>query len=170
MMGNMLSEKGLDFNNLEKEIFKIGCEYAVGLMKQMLSGMDRYLEETRDRKKYRHKGNRGTTLKTLMGEVPYDRTVYETELESGEKAYVYLLDKALNLSTLGKVSANLAGRIAESASVCSYRETASNVSSMTGQAISHGGVWNVIQELGEKLSEIEKADTQMAKASEGREK
>jgi hypothetical protein len=168
MIENILSEKGLDFNNLEKEIFKIGCEFAVGIMAQILTGMDSHLEDARDRTKYRHKGTRGTTMKTLMGEVPYDRTVYETVLESGEKAYVYLLDEALNLSTFGKVTSNLAGRIAECASVCSYRETAANVSSMTGQSISHGGVWNVIQELGEKLSEIEKSDAQLAKSSVGR--
>lgn len=168
MMENMLSEKGFNFNDLEKEIFKIGCEFAAGLMKEMLTSMDKHLEETRDKKKYRHKGTRVTTLKTLMGEVPYDRTVYETELENGEKACVYLLDQALKFETFGKVTANLAARIAESASVCSYRETAANVSSMTGQAISHGGAWNVIQNLGTKLSEAEKTDADMAKNSQGR--
>lgn len=168
MIENILSEKRLDFNNLEKEIFRIGCEFAAGLMAQMLTGMDSRLEDARDRTKYRHKGTRGTTMKTLMGEVSYKRTVYETVLESGEKAYVYLLDEALNLGTFGKVTSNLAGRIAECASVCSYRETAANVSSMTGQSISHGGIWNVIQELGEKLSEIEKSDAQLAKSSVGR--
>lgn len=43
-----------------------------------------------------------------MGEVPYDRTLYETKLENGEKAYVYLLDKEQRLMTFGKVTANLA--------------------------------------------------------------
>src|SRR5665648_1184679 len=168
MIDNILSAKELDFNNLEKEIFRIGCEFAAGLMVQILTGMDGRLEDTRDKTKYRHKGTRCTTIKTLMGEVSYDRTVYETVLESGEKAHVYLLDEALNLGTFGKVTSNLAGRIAECASVCSYRETAANVSSMTGQSISHGGVWNVIQELGGKLSEIEKSDAQLAKFRVGR--
>lgn len=168
MMENMLSEKGIDFNALEKEIFRIGCEFAVDLMSQVLKQLDKHLESTRDKKKYRHKGRRLTTLKTLMGEVTYNRAVYETELETGEKACVYLLDKALELETFGKVTASLAARIAENASVCSYRETAANVSSMTGQTISHGGAWNVIQDLGEKLSEIEKADAESAKNSQGR--
>ena len=167
-MENMLSEKGLNFNALEKEIFKIGCEFAAGLMEHILSSLDKQLEESRDKKKYRHKGTRATTLKTLMGEVSYDRIVYETELLNGEKAYVYLLDEMLKFSTFGKITSNLAGRIAECASVCSYREAAKNVSNMTGQAISHGGAWNVIQDLGGKLSEIEKADVQLAKNNQGK--
>jgi len=168
MMENMLSEKGLNFNDLEKEIFKIGCEIASSLLGQVLNRMDEHIELTRDKKRYRHKGTRTTTLKTLMGEVSYSRTVYETELKNGEKAYIYLLDQALKLETFGKVTASLATRIAESASVCSYRETAANVSSMTGQIISHGGVWNVIQDLGEKLSEVEITNAQLAKNSQGK--
>ena len=113
MMKNMLSEKGLDFNALEKEIYRIGCEFAVGLLEQVLQRMDEHLEKTRDKKQLRHKGTHGTTLKTLMGEVPYERTLYETRLENGEKAYVYLLDEELRLETFGKVTSNLAARIAE---------------------------------------------------------
>ncbi len=76
MMKTILSEKGLDFNALEKEIFKIGCEFAAGLMSQVLDIMDACLKNERDKKQYRHKGKRWTSLKTLMGEVPYGRTVY----------------------------------------------------------------------------------------------
>lgn len=168
MMENILSEKGLDFNDLEKEIFQIGCEIASNLLEQVLIRMDDHLEETRDKKKYRHKGTRATTLKTLMGEVPYNRTVYETKLENGEKACVYLLDQVLELETYGKVTANMAARIAENVSVSSYRETAVNVSHMTGQTISHGGSWNVIQNIGEKLSEIERTHAKLAKNNQGR--
>ena len=164
----MLSEKGQDFNALEKEIFKMGCEFAVGLMSQVLGIMDEHLEKERDKKQYRHKGKRWTSLKTLMGEVPYGRRVYETKLESGETACVYLLDEVLRLDTFGKVTSNLAARIAECASNCSYRETAERISSMTGQTISHGGAWNVIQDLGEKLSEVEETDAQLAKIDQGR--
>lgn len=167
MLENMLSEKGLDFNALEKEIFKIGCEFAAGLMGLVLNRADEHLAETRDRGLYRHKGRRSTTLKTLMGEVSFERTAYETTLESGEKACVFLLDKELGLGSFGKVTSNLAARIAECASVCSYRETAAGVSAMTGQVISHAGAWNVIQELGEKLSEMEESQAARAEAGQG---
>lgn len=121
MVKTMISEKGLNFNDLEKEIFRIGCEYAANLMEQVLSNMDEHIKNTRDKKKFRHKGKRWTTLKTLMGDVSYGRTVYETDLESGGKACIFLLDDTLNLNTIGKVTSNLAARIAECASVCSYR-------------------------------------------------
>jgi hypothetical protein len=102
-----------------------------------------------------------------MGEVPYGRTVYETKLENGETACVYLLDEALRLDTFGKVTSNLAARIAECVSVCSYREAAEKVSSMTGQTISHGGAWNVIQDLGKKLSEVEEEQAKRASSGQG---
>lgn len=167
MMETIVSEKGLDFNALEKEIFRMGCEFASDLMSQALNIMDEHLEKARDKKRYRHKGKRWTSLKTLMGEVPYGRTVYETELESGEKACVYLLDEALRLETFGKMTSNLAARIAECVSICSYREAAEKVSSMTGQTISHGGAWNVIQDVGGKLSDAEKSQADRAKDGQG---
>lgn len=162
MFKEMLSEKRLDINTLEKELFRIGCEFAAGLMEEMLVRMDDHLMLTRDRQKYRHKGKHTTTLKTLMGEVLYRRTVYETKTEIGEKAYVYLLDEALNLESFGKISSNLASMIADCASACSFRESAKKISNMTGQTISHGGAWNVVQEIGERLSEKEESDKRLS--------
>ena len=167
MMERMLSEKGLDFNTLEKEIYKIGCEYAASLMGQVLCVMDQHLEKTRDKKKYRHKGKRWTTLKTLMGEVSYGRTVYETRGSGGEKTCVHLLDKALEFDTFGKVTSNLAAQIAECVSVCSYREAAEKVSCMLGQTISRGGAWNVVQDLGKRLAEVEENQAKQAKSGQG---
>lgn len=168
MLENMLSENGINFNALEKEIYKIGCEIASEMMKQILTNMDQQLKEGRDKKTYRHKGSHATTLKTLMGEVTYSRTVYETRGSNGEKSHVYLLDKELGLSTFGKVTSNLAARIAECVSVCSYRETAEKISSMTGQTISHGGAWNVTQALGEKLSESEERNAMLSRDNQGK--
>ena len=48
MMKTILSEKGIDFNALEKEIFRIGCEYAANLMEQVLKWLDKQLEESRE--------------------------------------------------------------------------------------------------------------------------
>ena len=50
------------------------------------------------------------------------RTLYETKTKHGETAYVYLLDEVLDFATIGKVTSNLAARITECVSVCSYRE------------------------------------------------
>ena len=155
MLSEILSERELNFNKLEKEIFKIGCEYAQELMVNIFKVIDNELAQNRNKDEFRHKGKRKSTLKTLMGEVEFERTVYETKNEEGEKACVYLLDKAMKLETFGKVSTNLAFKIAENACISSFRNSAKNITDMTGQSISHGSVWNVVQSLGAKIKETE---------------
>lgn len=91
MLKQILSEKEINFNDLEKEVFKIGCEYAQTILKDILGSMDNMLAQRRDKKIYRNKGKRKTTIKTLMGEVEFERIVYETINDDGKKAYVYLL-------------------------------------------------------------------------------
>mgnify|MGYP001379952995 CR=1 FL=1 len=125
MIKQILSDKEVKFNDLEKEIFEIGCKYAQNMMVNILETIDQALVKERDKKIYRHKGKRKTTIKTMMGEVEFE--------------------------TFGKISTNLAFKIAQHASISSFRNSASNISSTTGQSISHGGVWNVVQSLGSKL-------------------
>lgn len=144
-MKQILSDKEIKFNDLEKEIFQIGCEYARAMLVNVLETIDQALVEERDKKIYRHKGKRKTTIKTMMGEVEFERTIYETKNEVDEKCYVYLLDKVIGLETFGKISTNLAFKIAEHASISSFRNSAHNISTTTGQSISHGAVWNVVQ-------------------------
>ena len=45
--------------------------------------------------------------------------------------------------------------IADSACITSYRNTAKNITELSGQSISHGGAWDVVQALGEKIKEDE---------------
>ena len=47
----------------------------------MLEAYDKELAEGRDKKNYRDKGIRTTTIKTVYGEVSYGRHVYQTKLE-----------------------------------------------------------------------------------------
>ena len=49
------------------------------------------------------------------------------------------------------ISANLVERIADNIGETSYGQTAKNISSLTGQSISHQGVWNVVQKLGSQI-------------------
>ncbi len=51
--------------------------------KEFLERYDRMLLEGRDKKKYRNKGGRQTTVKTVYGEVTYQRMVYEVIEEDG---------------------------------------------------------------------------------------
>ena len=128
------------------------------MTQSILERYDAKLMEGRDKDTYRNKGLRKTSIKTVYGEVEYSRRVYETVQESGEKACVFLLDKAMKAEKIGLISSNLAEKIAMTITDATYRVTAEIISSTCGQTISHGGVWNFIQRLGEKISEEEKAD------------
>lgn len=162
MMTQILSENEISFNDLEKEIYEIACKNAREMMVEILESMDGTLRASRDRDVYRHKGKRKTTIKTIMGEVEFQRVIYQTTNDLGEKTYIYLLDQAIGLETFGKISTNLALKIVEHASISSFRNSANNISSTTGQSISHGGVWNVVQSLGSKLKEVEDKNATLA--------
>jgi hypothetical protein len=91
----------------------------------------------------------------VYGEVVYNRRVYQKTLEDGKKAYVHLLDEAMQMDKIGLISTNLAEKLAMTVTESPYRVTAEIISSTCGQSISAGGVWNVMQRLGERISEEE---------------
>ena len=156
MMNLMITENGVTFKDLEKNIYAWVCQIGRQFTQEFLERYDRLLMEGRDRKKYRNKGIRQTTVKTVYGEVTYRRTVYETVEEDGTRRFVYLLDETLELANVGLISSNMAELLVKGITELSYRECAAKVSEMTGQTISAMGVWNVIQALGEQVCEEEK--------------
>ncbi len=160
MMNSMITENGVTFKDLEKKIYAWVCQIGRQFTQEFLERYDRLLMEGRDRKKYRNKGVRQTTVKTVYGEVTYRRTVYETVEEDGTRRFVYLLDETLELANVGLISSNMAELLVKGITELSYRECAAKVSEMTGQTISAMGVWNVIQALGEQVCEEEKELTE----------
>ena len=160
MMESMIMENGVTFKELEKNIYAWICEIGRQFTQEFLERYDRLLMESRDKKKYRNKGLRQTTVKTVYGEVTYQRAVYEVIEEDGTRHFVYLLDETLDLANVGLISTNMAELLVKGITELSYRECAAKVSEMTGQTISAMGVWNVIQALGEKICEEEKALTE----------
>ena len=155
MMKSMITENELTFKELEKNIYSWICQIGRDFTKEFLERYDRMLMEDRDKSKYRHKGSRQTTIKTVYGEVTYSRAVYGVTEEDGYRHYVYLLDETLELDNIGLISTNMAELLVKGITELSYRECASKISEMTGQTISSMGVWNVIQALGEKVCEEE---------------
>lgn len=156
MMNSMVNEKGITFKEIEKEIFKIICEAGRELTREILEKYDKHLHETRNKSVYRDKGCRGTSIKTVYGEVVYERHVYQTRDEYGINHCVYLLDENLKLNSIGLISENYVELFISSITEMSYRNCAEKVSETTGLSISHAGVWNIIQALGEKLENDEK--------------
>jgi hypothetical protein len=156
MMNTMIEEKGVTFKELEQEIFRFVCDLGVTLTQEILQQYDKYLHDSRDTSELRDKGTRHTSIKTVYGDVPYDRYVYRSRDEYGENHYVYLLDENLKMNRVGLVSENCVELMVSSITEMSYRNCANKVSDMTGLPISHTGVWNIIQTLGEKLENDER--------------
>lgn len=165
-MSNILQEKEVNFKDLERKIYEYGCKTASELLKECLQQLDGQLMNERDKSKYRHKGHRKTCIKTLMGEVEYSRAVYEITDEGAERKFVYLLDEYMGFDNIGFISSNLAEKIAEGICVGSYASTAKNITDLTGQSISHQGVWNVVQRLGEQVEKQENRYIELKKSAD----
>ena len=155
MMSTIVKEELISFKELEKKIFAYVCGLAREITVQMLESYDKELAESRDKKQYRCKGKRQTSIKTVYGEVEYQRNVYRTETEDGHTAHVFLLDEAMQMDKIGLISTNLAEKIALTVTESPYRVTADFISSTCGQSISAGGIWNMMQRLGERINEEE---------------
>lgn len=155
MMCTIVNEELVSFKELEKKIFAYVCELGREITQIMLESYDRELAEGRDKKAYRGKGSRKTTIKTVYGEVEYRRRVYQTKTEDGQNAHVFLLDQAMKMDKIGLISTNLAEKIALTVTESPYRKTADTISQTCGQSISAQGVWNMMQRLGERIDEEE---------------
>lgn len=170
MINTILNEELVSFKELEKKIFDFICELGREITQIMLEAYDKELAERRDKKKYRAKGSRRTSIKTVYGEVTYSRRVYRTKNEEGQVAHVFLLDQTMQMDKIGLISTNLAEKIALTITESPYRVTADIINETCGQYISAQGVWNLVQRLGERIdAEENHAVNQMnAKQSEGK--
>ena len=155
MMESIVEEKLVSFKTLEQKVFDYVCELGRQMTRIILERYDDELAEERDKEAFRDKGKRKTSIKTVYGEVTYSRRVYQTKDEDGRTVYIYLLDQAMKMEKIGLISTNLAEKIALTVTEAPYRVSAAMISSTCGQTISHGGVWNLIQQLGERISEEE---------------
>lgn len=155
MINPIVEENLISFKVLEQKIFAYVCELGREITQIMLESYDKELAEGRDKKAYRGKGSRKTTIKTVYGEVEYRRRVYRTETEDGQAAHVFLLDQAMQMDKIGLISTNLAEKIALTVTESPYRTTADIISQTCGQSISAQGVWNMMQSLGERIDEEE---------------
>ena len=155
-MSTIVEENLISFKTLEQKIFNYVCELGREITQLMLENYDRELGEGRDKKEYRCKGKRKTTIKTVYGEVEYSRYVYQTRTEDGKTAHVFLLDQAMQMDKIGLISTNLAEKIALTVTESPYRTTAEIISQTCGQSISAQGVWNMMQRLGERIDEEER--------------
>ena len=140
------------FKDIERQIYDAVCRAARQITKDLLEQLDKHLMNTRDKKRYANKQIRRATVKTVYGEVEYNRHMY---YDKTDNRYLYLLEDNLQMEKIGTVSANLAQVIAEAAVEMPYRKAAELISQTTGQTISSHGAWNVVQKIGEEIGREE---------------
>ena len=88
MFEEIVTEEEIKFNNLEKKTFKFVCNFGCLIIKLILESYDRKIMKARDTKKYRHKGLRKNTIKTVMGEVEYVATEKTKEGDGIQKGHI----------------------------------------------------------------------------------
>lgn len=110
MMNTIVNENLLSFKELEIKIFNYICDLGREITQIMVERYDTELREERNKKKYRCKGTRSTTIKTVYGEVKCARNVYQTITNDRQTAFIYLLDEALTMDKIGVISTNLASK------------------------------------------------------------
>ena len=139
-----------NFGTLIRTAFSLAMEFGRKLVVQALAIRDQELAETRDRKRFRSKGKRRTSIKTKLGVIEYSRNVYVDNAAPESKRCVYLLDEELGIEKVGLVSEDVCQAAATAVCETSYRGAAKMISETTGLSISSQGAWNLAQKLGEK--------------------
>lgn len=161
MFEKIVTEEEIKFNSLEKKIYKFVCNFGCLILKLILESYDKKIMKARDKKKYRHKGLRKNTVKTVMGEVEYRRAIYEIE-ENGIKKTVYLLDKQLHINTEGKASENLVEKIIETVPITdSYRKAETVLKETTNATLSFEWIRNIVVKVGDKITKKEKEERKL---------
>ncbi len=143
-------EKFVDITTLEGLAYEAALQIGRELMRRSLEEADRTLSQQRDKGAYRDKGYRSTTLKTVMGEVEYQRHVYLLSgITEQHGTTVYLLDKSMGLDTVGLFSDTVCMMAVEAACAVSYRTAATTLNDLTGLNLSHESVWRIVQNAGD---------------------
>lgn len=156
MFKNILTKENVTFKDLEEIAYKIACQIANEILKNMLEEYDKQVMDSRDTTKYRHKGKETTTIKAKTGLVEYKRTKYIEKQDDGTNKCVYLTDELLHIKEIGQVSGGIIDLIVKNISEVSYRVCAEMINNMTGLSISGVAVWNIVQKLGEEIKQYEK--------------
>lgn len=163
MFDNIVANNEINFNDLEKKIYKFVCDLGCCLLKNMLESYDEKLKNNRDKKEFRHKGYKINSIKTVLGVVTYKRAVYEVKEEDNKK-YVFLLDEILSVATIGKISANLVEKILSTVvETNSYRDASNQLMESFNLGISHEAVREIVLKEGMNIINKEKEEIKLDK-------
>ena len=161
MFETILTNNEINFNELEKKIYKFVCLLGCNLIKEIIEKYDVKLQEERDKSAFRHRGLKTDSIKTVMGVVEYKKTIYEYK-ENDKKKYKFLLDENLKLSEFGKISENLVERILNIVvETNSYRDASEQIMQMLNISISHEAVRDIVIKAGIKITEKENEEIKL---------
>lgn len=150
-----------NFTDFSEFIYQQMMSAGRELIQKALESYDLKLMAERDVKRYRNKGRCKRTIKTKLGEISYFRRVYVDLAEAEQTHCVYLLDEAVEMEQIGFMSKDICQLAAEAACGSSYRDAAKEISHSTGLEISHTGVWNLVQKMGEQQEEVIERHTEL---------
>lgn len=154
------NEKNIKFYELEKRVYKLVCELGCSIIKSILESQDKIIMDNRNKKEYRHKGYKGDTIKTIMGEIEYERVLYK----NSKNEYVFLLDNELNIETFGKISINLAETMLKTVvNTVSYRKASKEIQNLTNGTISHQALNELVWKVGEIIEKREEEEIKLHK-------
>lgn len=152
-------ENTIEFKELEKNIYGLVCKLGCAILQNILETQDNILGNNRNKKEYRHKGYRQNTIKTLMGEVEFNRAIYKKD-----KEYVYLLDNAIGINTIGKISYNLVEKMLKSVvNTTSYRKASEEIKNLTNQTVSHEALHTLVWTVGKMIEDKENEERKLYK-------
>ena len=152
-----------NFSNIIKFAYKTAMEIGRKIVLNYLQNKDQEIKESRDKKRYRSKGKRKTCIKTILGDIEYEREVYIDKASPETVSHVYLLDEELKINRVGHVSEEICQYIASSICVTTYRDTARQIAEITDMSISAQGVWNITQAMGAEQKKVIERHTELAK-------
>lgn len=149
----------IKFEEIEKKIYALVCNLGCAILKNILETQDMQLMKSRDKKIYRHKGYRQATIKTLMGEVEYNRAIYKND-----KKYMFLLDNTIKIGTIGDISYNLVEQMLKAVvNTSSYRKASEEIKNLTNQTISHEALHTLVWQVGKMIEDKEKEEIKLYK-------
>lgn len=142
-----------NFKDFVAEVFERKLAEGREIIKNTLSELDSQLMADRDKRRYRNKGLRSTSIKTKLGTIEYERHICR---DSQTGRYMYLLDELIKANDVGLMGLDITTIVKDIIQDSSFRATAKVISESTGLSISHQAVWNIVQESGRR--EIEQTE------------
>jgi len=143
--------QGMDFNTLEKKVFRQVAETYCQSLKVLLEHIDEVLARSLKRAGWEIVCLEEQPFVTSLGVITYKRRYYKKRLASGAVVYVYLLDELLGLNKRGSFSPRVIELGVALAAEMSYRKAQEALEEILGVSISHETIRRYAIRTGEHL-------------------